>query len=147
MASCYSAVCLETGEVEWIELEGNSKLGHFGRLPYPTGGTIQLEERYPGSLRVIWDNAPANRGEALMDYLKTPRPGRRLENLQGYSPDFNVDEAIRGRAREEATGNQCLGTKSSVQQRVGSFPASLSSRRDAVKRRGRTVLRSGPGHS
>ena len=30
-ASYYSAVCLETGEVEWIELEGNSNAGT--RLP------------------------------------------------------------------------------------------------------------------
>ena len=26
-ASYYSAVCLETGEVEWMELEGNSNSG------------------------------------------------------------------------------------------------------------------------
>ena len=34
-----------------------------------------------------------------------------MVNLPGYSPDFNADEAIWGWAREEATGNQCLGTK------------------------------------
>ena len=31
-ASYYSAVCLETGEVEWMELEGNSNSGTSGRL-------------------------------------------------------------------------------------------------------------------
>ena len=39
----------------------------------------------------------------------------RLVNLPGYSPDFNADEAIWGWAREEATGNLCLGTKAAVQ--------------------------------
>ena len=48
-------------------------------------------------------------------------------NLPGYSPDFNADEAIWGWAREEATGNRCLGTKSAVQQRVSAFLADLSS--------------------
>ena len=32
-------------------------------------------------------------------------------NLPGYSPDFNAYEAVWGWAREEATGNLCLGTK------------------------------------
>ena len=32
-ASYYSAVCLETGEVEWMDLEGNSNSGNFGCLP------------------------------------------------------------------------------------------------------------------
>ena len=63
-------------------------------------------------------------------------------NLPGYSPDFNADEAIWGWAREEATGNLCLGTKALVQQRVGNFLAGLVSRRDEVRRRCRTVLQS-----
>ena len=52
-ASYYSAVCLETGEVEWMELEGNSNSG--------TSVTFlkQLRRKHPGPLRVIWDNAPA----------------------------------------------------------------------------------------
>ena len=66
----------------------------------------------------------------------------RLVNLPGYSPDFNADEAIWGWVREEATGNQCLGTKALVQERVSGFLASLSCRRREVKRRGRTVLQS-----
>ena len=63
-------------------------------------------------------------------------------NLPGYSPDFNADEAIWGWAREEATGNLCLGTSAKVQERVGSFLAGLASRKDEVKRRCRTVLQS-----
>ena len=52
-ASYYSAVCLETGEVEWMELEGNSNSGTSVAF------LTQLKEKHPGPLRVIWDNAPA----------------------------------------------------------------------------------------
>ena len=49
---------------------------------------------------MIWDNAPAHRGEALRGYLRTPGLELQLVNLPGYSPDFNGDEAIWGWARE-----------------------------------------------
>ena len=135
-ASYYSAVCLETGEVEWMDLEGNSNAGTSAAF------LKQLRDRHRGRLHVIWDNAPAHRGEAMREYLRTPGLGLRLVNLPGYSPDFNGDEAIWGWAREEATGNQCLGTKVKVQESVGSFLAGLASRKDEVKRRCRTVLQS-----
>ena len=93
-------------------------------------------------LKVIWDNAPAHRGEAVREYLRVPGLGLRLVNLPGYSPDFNADEAVWGWAREEATGNLCLGTKGLVQERVGKFLQGLSTRKDEVKRRCRTVLQS-----
>ena len=63
-------------------------------------------------------------------------------NLPSYSPDFKADEAVWGWVREEATGNQCLGTKALVQQRVNQFLAGLASRKDEVSRRCRTVLQS-----
>ena len=47
--------------------------------------------------------------------------GLRLVNLPGYSPDFNADEAIWGWAREEATGNLCLGSRAMVQERARKF--------------------------
>ena len=62
--------------------------------------------------------------------------------MRGYSPDFNGDEAVWGWVREEATGNLCLGSKAKVQGRVGKFLAGLSSRKDEVRRRCRTVLQS-----
>ena len=135
-ASYYSAVCLETGEVEWMELEGNSNSGTSAAF------LDQLRKGHAGPPNVIWDNAPAHRGEAVREYLRTPELELRLMNLPGYSPDFNGDEAIWGWAREEATGNLCLGTKALVQQRVGNFLAGLVSRRDEVRRRCRTVLQS-----
>ena len=135
-ASYYSAVCLETGEVEWMELEGNSNSGTSAAF------LDQSRKGHAGPLNVIWDNAPAHRGEAVREYLRTPELELRLMNLPGYSPDFNADEAIWGWAREEATGNLCLGTKTLVQQRVGNFLAGLVSRRNEVRRRCRTVLQS-----
>ena len=135
-ASYYSAVCVETGEVEWMELEGNSNAGTSVAF------LEQLREKHPGLMRVIWDNAPAHRGEAMREYLRTPGLGLRLVNLPGYSPDFNVDEAIWGWAREEATGNLCLENREAVQERVGKFLNGLASRRDEVRRRCRTVLQS-----
>ena len=135
-ASYYSAVCLETGEVEWMELEGNSNSGTSAAF------LEQLRERHSGQLNVIWDNAPAHRGEAVREYLRTPGLELRLVNLPGYSPDFNGDEAIWGWAREEATGNLCLGSRAKVQERVGSFLAGLASRGNEVRRRCRTVLQS-----
>ena len=87
-ASYYSAVCLETGEVEWMELEGNSNAGTSVDF------LKQLRGKHPGPLRVIWDNAPAHRGEAVREYLRTPGLELRLVNprfhegrlCSGYSP-------------------------------------------------------------
>ena len=135
-ASYYSAVCLETGEVEMMELEGNSNSGTSAAF------LDRLRQRHSGPLKVIWDNAPAHRGEAVREYLRTPGLGLWLVNLPGYNPDFNADEAVWGWAREEATGNLCLGTKALVRERVGNFLQGLSSRKDEVKRRCRTVLQS-----
>ena len=84
-ASYYSAVCLETGEVEWMELEGSSNSGTSAVF------LRQLRERHAGPLKVIWDNAPAHRGEAVREYLRTPILRQRLVNLPGYRPDFNPD--------------------------------------------------------
>ena len=60
-ASYYSAVCLETGEVEWMELEGNSNSGTSVAF------LEQLREKHPGPMQIIWDNAPAHRGEAVRE--------------------------------------------------------------------------------
>ena len=117
-----------------MELEGNSNSGTSAVF------LAQLRERHSGPLNVIWDNALAHRGEAVREYLRIP--GLRLVNLPGYSPDFNADEAIWGWAREEATGNLCLGSRVAVQERVGNFLAGLASRKDEVQRRCRTILQS-----
>ncbi len=112
-ASYYSAVSLETGEVEWMALEGNSNSGTSVAF------LEQLRGKHTGPMRVIWDNGPAHRGEAVREYLRTPGLDLRLVNLPGYSPDFNANEAVWGWAREKATGNLCLGSRAAVQERVG----------------------------
>ena len=52
--------------VAWLELEGNSNAATSVAF------LKQLKEKHPGPLKVIWDNAPAHRGEALREYLRTP---------------------------------------------------------------------------
>ena len=119
-ASYYSAVCLETGEVEWMELEGNSNSATSAAF------LRQLREQHAGPLTVIGDNSPAHRGDVLRAYLATPGLRLRLVNLPGYSPDFNADEAIWNWVRQEVTANPvsstgqalCLGAKSAVQEKV-----------------------------
>ena len=54
----------------------------------------QLREKHPGPLRVIWDNAPAHRGEAVREYLRTPELGLRLVN-----PRFHEGRLCRATAR------------------------------------------------
>ena len=133
-ASYYSAVCLETGEVEVMELDGNSNAETSVRF------LRQLRATHPEPLSVIWDNGPAHGGEALRTYLATPDLHLRLVRLPAYSPDFNADEAIWGWVREEVTANTCFGSNAKVREAVGQFFHSITDRADEVKRRCRTVL-------
>jgi transposase len=133
-ASYYSAVCLETGEVEVMELDGNSTAETSVRF------LRRLRAARPEPLLVLWDNGPAHGGEALRTYLATPDLRLRLVRLPAYSPDFNADEAIWGWVREEVTANTCFGTKAKVREAVGQFFRSLTDRTEEVKRRCRTVL-------
>ena len=68
-ASYYSAVCPETGEVEWMGLEGNSNAATSAAF------LRQLRARFDEPLTVVWDNSPAHRGDALRAHLATPAPG------------------------------------------------------------------------
>ena len=65
-ACYYSGVCLETGEVEAMEIAGNSN------AETSTAFLQQLRANHPGPLVVIWDNGPAHRGAAIRSYLTTP---------------------------------------------------------------------------
>ena len=133
-ASYYSAICLETGEVESMELAGNSTAETSAAF------LRQLRAKHPGPLIVIWDNSPAHGGEAIRDYLTTPDLRLRLVRLPAYSPDFNPDEAIWAWAREEVTANTCLGTKAKVQEMMAQFFDGLAERATEVQRRCRTEL-------
>ena len=87
-ASYYSAVCLETGEVEWMGLEGNSNGGTSAAF------LNQLRGEHGWPLTVIWDNAPAHRGEAVREYLRTAGSGLRLVN-----PRFHEGRLCRATVR------------------------------------------------
>jgi transposase len=132
--SYYSAVCLETGEVEVMELAGNSNAETSAAF------LDQLRVAQSGPLIVIWDNSPAHGGVALRSFLSTPKLDLRLVRLPAYSPDFNADEAIWDWAREEVTANNCLGTRARVQEKLGTFFQGLVERTEEVKYRCRTVL-------
>ena len=119
-----------------MDLEGNSN------SETSVAFLKQLKAKHPGSLKVIWDNPPAHRGEAMRKYLRTPDLKKQLVNLPGYSPDLSPDEAMWGWARGEATGNLCLESKVAVQENAGQFLAGLTHREEEVKRRCRTVLQS-----
>lgn len=133
-ATYYSAVCLETGEVEVMAIEGNSN------AETSVAFLRQLREKFPGLLIVIWDNGPAHRGEAIRTYLKTPSLQLRLVALPAYSPDFNPDEAIWEWVREEVTANTCFGTAAKVREKVDAFFVGLMKRAAEVVQRCRREL-------
>jgi transposase len=132
----YSAVCLESGEVEFMLVTGNCT------AQSSVAFLQQLRTQYAEPLIVIWDNSPAHRGEALRSYLTTPNLQLRLVALPAYSPDFNGDEAIWDWARSDVTANLCFGTKAKVQQALDRFFGDLAQRTAEVQQRCRTLLQS-----
>jgi transposase len=132
--SYYSAVCLETGEVEVMEWDGTSTAVTSAAF------LAQLRAPHPEPLIVVWDNGPAHRGEAIREFLAAPDLRLRLVNLPAYRPDFNPDEAIWKWARAEVTANRCLGTKTKVQAKMLRFFQGLADRVDEVQTRCRSAL-------
>jgi transposase len=133
-ATYYSAVCLETGEVEAMSVLGNTN------AETSVAFLKQLREKHPEPLIVIWDNGPAHHGPEIRDYLTTPDLKLRLVALPGYSPDFNPDEAIWDWIREDVTANVCYGTAAKVREKVDAFFAGLAERKAEVKQRCRRDL-------
>ena len=130
----YSGVCLESGDVETMEVEETCTAETSASF------LRHLRAKHSESLIVIWDNGPAHGGEALRQYLTTPDLKLRLVKLPAYSPDYNADEPIWAWAREEVTRNTCLGSKAKVREKVGAFFEGLAKRTDEVKSRCRTAL-------
>ncbi len=133
-ASYYSAVCLETGETEYMELMGTSSSETSAAF------LQQLRANHPEPLIVIWDNGPAHGGEAVRTYLATSDLDLLVLRLPAYSPDFNADEAIWAWAREEVTANTCLGSKDQVQEKMSQFFDGLKARTAEVQSRCRSKL-------
>ena len=135
-ASYYSAICLETGEVEAMPLTGNSS------AETSVAFLRQLRAHQTAPLVVIWDNAPAHGGDSLRDYLRTPNLQLRLVRLPAYSPDFNADEHLWAWVRADVTANTCFGAGEKVRAAVDPFFAALADRTAEVKQRCRTALQS-----
>jgi transposase len=130
----YSAVCLETGEVEEMEVEATCTAETSAAF------LRQLRVNQPGPLIVIWDNSPAHHGDAVRSFLATPDLRLRLVALPSHSPDYNPDEAIWDWIREEVTANTCLGTKAKVREKVGGFFQRVRERAEETRSRCRTLL-------
>lgn len=133
-ATYYSAICLETGEVESMLVTGNCN------AETSTAFLRQLRAKHTEPLIVIWDNSPAHRGPEMRAFLTTPDLKLRLVALPAYSPDFNPDEAIWDWAREEVSANTCFGTAAKVQEKLDRFFAGLATRTTEVQQRCRTIL-------
>lgn len=133
-ATYYSAVCLETGEIEAMSVAETCT------AETTVAFLKQLREHHTEPLIIIWDNGPAHRGAALRTWLSTPNLRLRLVPLPAYSPDFNADEAVWDWVREEATANLCFGAKDKVEQAVDAFFARIACRSDEAMRRCRTLL-------
>lgn len=133
-ASYYSAICLETGQVEAMPVESNTN------AETTVAFLKQLREQHLEPLIVIWDNGPAHRGPEIKEYLTTPDLRLRLVALPGYSPDFNPDEAIWDWIREDVTANTCFGTAAKVREKIDAFFAGLAERMDEAKQRCRRDL-------
>ena len=133
-ATYYSAICLETGEVEAMPVLENTAAA--------TSVTFlqQLRAKHAELLIVIWDNGPAHHGPELREYLATADLNLRLVALPGYSPDYNPDEAIWDWIREEVTANTCFGTAAKVREKVDAFFAGVAERTTEVKQRCRREL-------
>jgi len=132
-ASSYSAVCLETGETDYMELTGTSSSVTSAAF------LRQLRATHPEPLVVIGDNGPAH-GDAVRAYLVTPDLGLRVLRLPAYSPDFNPDEAIWAWAREEGTATTCLGTTAKMQEALAHSLDGLADRTAEVQSRCRRKL-------
>ncbi len=133
-ATYYSAVCLETGEIEAMSIADTCT------AETTVAFLKQLREHHSEPLIILWDNGPAHRGPELRTWLSTPNLRLRLVPLPAYSPDFNADEAVWDWVREEATANICFGTKDKVEQAVDAFFATIACRTDEAMRRCRTHL-------
>ena len=62
-ATYYSAVCLETGEVEAMSVVSNTNAETSVQF------LKQLREKHAEPLIVIWDNGPAHHGPEIREYL------------------------------------------------------------------------------
>ena len=86
------------GETQQAELTGAvQELPEMSGIEMANWNWKVVRQRHSGPLGVIWDNAPAHRGEAVREYLRMPGLGLRLMN-----PRFHEGRLCRATARTEA---------------------------------------------
>jgi transposase len=100
-------------------LSAISGITHGGRLflqvrkdPYKGEAVVGflrvLLRKIRGKVLVIWDGAPIHRSQAVKDFLKRGAAQRlHLEQLPGYAPDLNPDEAIWSYLKRVELANLC----------------------------------------
>ena len=124
-----------------MELEGNSNSG--ASVAFLT----KLKEKHPGPLRVIWDNAPAHRGEAVREYLRTPELELRLVNLRATART-STPARLSGAGRERRPLAICAwgaGRRCRACPCVGRGEGrQIPGRAVQPERRGETALPDGP---
>ncbi len=128
-ATYYSAVCLETGEVEYMVVANTTTSEPLVTFMQ------QLRAHHPEPLIVIWDNGPAQHGAETREYLKTPDLKLRLVALPACSPDLDPDEAIWAWVRGEVKADTCFGTAVKAREKVDAFFAGLAERAGEVQHR------------
>ena len=134
-ACYYSGVCLESGEVEAMEIAGNSN------AETSTAFLQQLRENHPGPLVVIWDNGPAHRGEAIRSYLATPDLHLRFGSLTGLQPRLQCRRSRLGLGQGRGHGQRMPGNKSpSPREDERILRRANTHRNDEVRHRCRTLL-------
>ena len=102
-ASYYWTVCLETRDVEWMELEGNSNAETSAAF------LSRLRQRHTGPLNVPWDNAPAHRGPAMRSIPRDPRPEPGAGESAGLQPRLQRRRRHLGLGKRGGDGQPVLG--------------------------------------
>ena len=113
---------------------------HHLRNVNPALALVWLRQKHPGPLKVIRDNTPAHRGEALREHLCAPSLGPALVwSTAGTSKLAKRSGAGREKRRR---GTCALEAGRRCKEKVSIFLTGPASRKDEVKRRCRTVLQS-----
>jgi len=99
-ASYYSAVCVETGEVEYLALEGNSS------AETSVAFLRHLRARHAAPLIAIWDNAPAHGGDSV-------------RAAGGQTPDDRTTTEDRSGAQHQGDQGVGAGSNASVDIDLG----------------------------
>ena len=107
-ASYYSAVCLETGEVEWMELEGNSNSGTSAAFLEKLGEARRSAERDLGQRAGPPGRGGAGMAEQARSESAAGEPAGTQPGLQRRRDHLGLGE--RGGHRKSVLGNQEAGS-------------------------------------